>query len=698
MSRSASVVIPVRDGERFLEEVLAAVVAEGPDEVLVIDSGSRDRSVPIARAAGVEVLEIPPPEFGHGRTRNLGAQRTRGELICFLTQDATPQPGWLAALREAFELDARVGAAYGPHLPRPDTSPMIGREITEFFAGFAGGEGPVVQRPGDPEFLSNVNAAYMRACWEEIRFRDVDYAEDQAFARDMLAAGWVKAYHPGARVLHAHDYPPAEFLRRYFDEYRGLRRTVGHVEPFGVRSSLRTVRDQVAGDRRWMRERGLPPRERARWTARSVVHHGGRRVFSALGSRADRLPEPVRGALSLESRAADDGAVGRPPPTQARPVAWWIDGYETVARVLREGPTPLLDPVPGMADRAGLHVAAVIPPFARGSGGHSTLFNLLRQLESFGHTCSLWEYDPLGHDHRGGPTLRGDMLEWFGELGAPVFSGFDEWYGADVALATSWHTVYPVLALDQCRARAYLVQDHEPEFHPTSAESRWAEQSYHQGLYCIAASRWLLDVVRERYGGDGTTFRLGVDHEIYHPRPVSRRRDTVVFYARATTPRRAVPLGILALGELHCRRPDTRIVLFGDTDQPFTPFPYEHAGLATPTQLSWLYSEATVGMCLSLTNYSLVTQEMMACGLPAVDLAGISAESMLGTDAAELTDFDPVALADAMERLLIDETRWRERSEAGIAAMAGHSWDAAGRELEAGLREALRSRERVSSR
>ena len=111
--------------------------------MLVIDSGSRDRSVAIARAAGVRVVEIEPGEFGHGRTRNLGASLCAGELICFLTQDATPCPGWLDAYREAFTLDARVGAAYGPHLPRPDTSPMIARELTEFFATFSpdGGAG-----------------------------------------------------------------------------------------------------------------------------------------------------------------------------------------------------------------------------------------------------------------------------------------------------------------------------------------------------------------------------------------------------------------------------------------------------------------------------------------------------------------------------------------------------------------------------
>ena len=101
---SASVVIPVKNGARHLGEVLAAVLAQEDGlDVLVIDSGSDDGSPDIARAAGVRVLEIAPEEFGHGRTRNLGAEHTEGELICFLTQDATPVEGWLDAYREAFE-------------------------------------------------------------------------------------------------------------------------------------------------------------------------------------------------------------------------------------------------------------------------------------------------------------------------------------------------------------------------------------------------------------------------------------------------------------------------------------------------------------------------------------------------------------------------------------------------------------------
>ncbi len=769
MSR-VSVVIPVKDGERYLEELLGALAREGADEVLVIDSGSRDRSPEIARAAGVQLLRIEPAEFGHGRTRNLGAERTSGELICFLTQDATPVPGWLDAYREAFELDERVGAAYGPHLPRGDTSPMIARELSEFFAGFAaghagangpggagangagagangagaggtgagangagagangagaggtgagangaggGGAGgrPVLQRNGDPTFLSNVNACYARACWEEIRFREVPYSEDQAFGSDMLAAGWAKVYQPGAAVLHAHDYGAIEFMRRYFDEYRGLRESTGHVEPFAPLPAARHVAGAVAADRRWMAQREMSAAARARWTARSLTHHGGRRVFSALGSRAERVPAPLRRRLSLEGRddegsgggAGDDAgppAVVLPelPPTERIPQVLPHDDYDVVVRVWHEGAAPLLEPVPGMAARERLRLALVIPPFSRGSGGHNTLFQIFTRLEQRGHPCSVWlaDYHNQMRDVRAA-RLRSELREYFAPFEGPVYKGFEQWQGADVAIATGWQTVHATLALDQCRARAYLVNDHEPEFYAVSTEQVLAEDTYRYGLHCIAASPWLRDLLIERYGASADAFQLGVDGDTYRPLPVERRTDTVIYYARHSTPRRAVPVGLMALAELHRRRPDVRIVLFG-TDRPLhAAFPYEHMGVLSPAQLARLYSEATVGLCLSLTNFSLMPKEMLACGLPCVELAGVSAESIFGADGPlELAPLDPPRIADALERLLADRAVWERRSREGLEFVASHTWDHATDEVEAGLHHALRERETTS--
>jgi glycosyltransferase involved in cell wall biosynthesis len=703
-----SVVIPVKDGERHLAELLGALAREGADEVLVIDSGSTDRSLEVARAAdGVELLEIPPDAFGHGRTRNLGAERTGGELICFLTQDATPVPGWLDAVRAGFALDERVGAVFGPHLAREDTSPMIARELERHFAGFeADGGGPALHGPGDPPFLSNVNAAYRRECWEQIRFREVAYSEDQAFGRDLLAAGWLKAYHPDAAVLHAHDYGAVEFMRRYFDEYRGLRVTTGHVEAFHPVRALRTVRAETAADLRWLKERGAPAGERARWAGRATVHHGGRRVFSALGSRADRLPAGVRERLSLERR--DDGAAlpageaaeaaGSPPvsaPTgSAIPAQRASDDYAEAARVLRDGPVPLLDPIPGMAERERLRLALIVPPWRRGSGGHNTLFQLLSRLEQRGHVCSVWVSDLLGEtDNRWPAVLREEINAWFAPFDGPVYKGFADWHGADVVLATGWQTVHPALLLDGCRARAYVVNDHEPEFFPTSTEYHLAEDTYRRGLHCIAASPWLRDLVAARYGASADAFQLGVDHAIYAPDAgIARRRNTVVYYARHSTDRRAVPIGLMALAELHRRRPETRIVLFGTDRPPQTSFPYEHCDVLSAPQLAALYNEATVGLCLSLTNFSLMPKEMLACGLPCVELTGVSAESIFGADGGPLAlaPLDPLQLAETIERLLDDSAEWERRSRTGIDFVASHTWDVATDEVEAGLRHALR--------
>jgi glycosyltransferase involved in cell wall biosynthesis len=348
-----------------------------------------------------------------------------------------------------------------------------------------------------------------------------------------------------------------------------------------------------------------------------------------------------------------------------------------------------------MAERERLRLAMIIPPFNRGSGGHNTLFQILTRLERRGHACSVWLADYYGYSRSVWPAvLRHDINEFFAPFQGPVYKGFDAWQGADVAIATGWQTVHATLGLDSCRARAYVVNDHEPEFFAASTERLLAEDTYRHGLHCIAASPWLRDLLIERYGASADDFQLGVDGETYRQLPVERRTDTVVYYARHTTPRRAVPIGLMALAELHRRLPEVRIVLFG-TDKPLhTSFPYEHLGVLTPPQLAGLYCEATAGLCLSMTNFSLMPKEMLACGLPCVELAGVSAESIFGADGPlDLAPLEPRAIADALELLILDRERSAKRSRAGIEFVASHTWDHATDQVEAGLRHALRSRE-----
>ena len=132
------------------------------------------------------------------------------------------------------------------------------------------------------------------------------YAEDQLLALDMLAAGFAKVFRPRAAVLHSHDYPPFERFGRFFDEFRALREVYGHVEEAGLRYTVGTARRAVIRDREFMRSEGASAREIRRRTLDSVLFHALRAAGAALGSRADRIPAPVRRVLSREGRASFD--------------------------------------------------------------------------------------------------------------------------------------------------------------------------------------------------------------------------------------------------------------------------------------------------------------------------------------------------------------------------------------------------------
>lgn len=353
----------------------------------------------------------------------------------------------------------------------------------------------------------------------------------------------------------------------------------------------------------------------------------------------------------------------------------------------RLGPAQLAENRPS-AD-APLRIATILPSFRRGSGGHMTIVNLMRELGKLGHDVSLWLEDCEGRHARESASVTSESFaEFFGWEGPPLQTNLSGWSGADVVLATGWQTVARVLLLPAVVARAYLVQDHEPDFYPASAERLFAEETYRQGLHCIAASEWLAKLLRTRYGADASHFDLAVDHSIYRPsKDEPRLDDLVVFYARAVTPRRAVPLGLMALAELARKRPGVEIVLFGE-DRPIeAPFAHTNLGVLPPRELAALYRRATAGMVLSLTNPSLIGLEMTACGLPCVELAS---ESMLasfdGDGSLRLTAPNPSALCSALERVLGNQDLRAEHPSAEMALLGTRTWQRAAAQLEASTR------------
>jgi glycosyltransferase involved in cell wall biosynthesis len=318
----------------------------------------------------------------------------------------------------------------------------------------------------------------------------------------------------------------------------------------------------------------------------------------------------------------------------------------------------------------------------------------MRALRERGHSVSFWlEDSERRHAQESHALIKHSFRHFFAADDLPFEADLSKWHGADVVLATGWQTVPRALLLGDVAARAYLVQDHEPEFYGTSAEALWARDSYRRGLHCIAASEWLAELLRTRYGASAAHFDLPVDHATYRPRGKRATHELVVFYARAATPRRAVPLGLLALEELARRRPGVEIALFGEAGELEAGFQHTTLGVLDQARLAELYSRATVGLVLSLTNPSLVGLQMMACGLPCVELAS---EPMLATFGESgplaLAAAEPPAICEQIERLLDDPGLREARSQAGVAAMAMRTSERAAEQLERGLQHVLAQR------
>jgi glycosyltransferase involved in cell wall biosynthesis len=111
---AASVIIPALNAERTLPDLLAALKSQrgaGGFEIIVVDNGSTDRTVEIARGTGVKVLH--QPVRGPSAARNLGLAQAQAEIVVFTDADTIPTQRWLASLLSAFA-DSQTIQATGP--------------------------------------------------------------------------------------------------------------------------------------------------------------------------------------------------------------------------------------------------------------------------------------------------------------------------------------------------------------------------------------------------------------------------------------------------------------------------------------------------------------------------------------------------------------------------------------------------------
>ncbi len=127
---SLSVVIPALNEERHLDALLSDVLGQTrrADEVIVVDAGSQDSTVFVAKRFPGAVLLAGSPPVAKGR--NLGGRSARGDVLIFLDADVRLHEGFFEGCMKEFE-DRRLHLACPAYVPHGST-PTI-RGVHAFF-------------------------------------------------------------------------------------------------------------------------------------------------------------------------------------------------------------------------------------------------------------------------------------------------------------------------------------------------------------------------------------------------------------------------------------------------------------------------------------------------------------------------------------------------------------------------------------
>jgi O-antigen biosynthesis protein len=317
----------------------------------------------------------------------------------------------------------------------------------------------------------------------------------------------------------------------------------------------------------------------------------------------------------------------------------------------------------------------VVPFFDKGSGGHTTIFRMMKRLEEEGFETRIIVDD--GHFFGSTEHFASLIADHYASLSALVFTDIRKAPPACITVATGWTTAYSVRNFISTIHKVYFVQDYEPMFKCPGSEYALAEETYRMGFIGITAGSWLQRKLALEFGMETHSFGFSYDRNIYSP-PVTRPKtaNTLFFYARPATARRAFELGILVLQEVLRRRPGTNVVLAGgDLSKYEIPFLHRSEGVVSIQRLAHLYRESDVVLVFSMTNASLIPLECMACGAVVVSNDGPSVEWLLNREVAMLTPPSVVGTANAVCKVL-DDTTLRERlRDAGIRFAEASSWE-----------------------
>ena len=269
-----SIVIRAYNEEQHIGRLLAGITAQTIHDVqiILVDSGSTDSTVRIARQFPVDVVTIKPEEFTFGRSLNFGIAQAKADLVVMASAHVYPvYPDWLAVMLEPFK-DAQTALTYGKQRGCETTQFSEHQIFHQWYPDQS------VYRQPTP-FCNNANAAIRRCLWQEHPYDELLPAlEDLAWSKWAQEQGYAISYCAEAEVIHVHNESLEGIFNRYRREGMAFKQIYPH-ETFTRRDLYRLFAQNIFSDWREARKQGRLGRDlqniwRFRWRQFSGTYRG----------------------------------------------------------------------------------------------------------------------------------------------------------------------------------------------------------------------------------------------------------------------------------------------------------------------------------------------------------------------------------------------------------------------------------------
>lgn len=314
-------------------------------------------------------------------------------------------------------------------------------------------------------------------------------------------------------------------------------------------------------------------------------------------------------------------------------------------------------------------IAWFIPDFGAGSGGHRTIFTNAELLIARGYQCDLYvnsarpEY-PID-------TLKRIKEDYGIDFSGDIYSGFDLAKDYDMIFATSWDTAKPVRDTSVPQ-KLYFIQDYEPWFFPMGDEFVAASESYEYGFKGIAIGKWLAQKISEEHHAETKFFNFCADLNTYHPLSNIKTEKAICAIFQPDKSRRCPKLVLAALRAFQKVHPEIKIYLYGSPKQDVPGLKATHLGTISVEKCNELYNKCLAGLCISLTNPSRIPFEMMAAGLPVVDLRRENNLCDFPDAGCSLAESNAESIAEKLSEIVENDKVRTKMSKAGQSFMKGY--------------------------